>query len=401
MSLPIIETPSQLKNYLNGYRGIFTKPQFNHFSNLITGTIVSDNKTIQEINDCFAEKDQSNLNRFVTSSDWDAEEVNDIRISQAKKMPLKKGIIILDPSMLHKTGKHMEKVNYHYSGTTKKKELGHLLVNCFFTDGKHRFPVKSDFYLRDEDADKEHPFKTSREICMEQLDYSVSKKIPFWLVMADAGLYSDFMIKKIKSLKKKYVIGIRITNKFTINNREKRINASDYFDTITDLDFNTHIIGGEVYHLHTKEIYTRGIGKERLLISYKDGDEDVIKIYTTNVLDKSDEEMMEILLERWEIETLHRDAKQHLGLEDYQLRKFGGIQKVVLAVLVAYTLLALCLHQKILEPLGRAIKTIGEGCRFFRLIAIKGWRWIKRKARNINRLKWAMNNFVFVKNAKV
>ena len=303
--------------------------------------------------------------------------------------------------MLHKTGKHMEKVNYHYSGTTKKKELGHLLVNCFFTDGKHRFPVKSDFYLRDEDADKEHPFKTSREICMEQLDYSVSKKIPFWLVMADAGLYSDFMIKKIKSLKKKYVIGIRITNKFTINNREKRINASDYFDTITDLDFNTHIIGGEVYHLHTKEIYTRGIGKERLLISYKDGDEDVIKIYTTNVLDKSDEEMMEILLERWEIETLHRDAKQHLGLEDYQLRKFGGIQKVVLAVLVAYTLLALCLHQKILEPLGRAIKTIGEGCRFFRLIAIKGWRWIKRKARNINRLKWAMNNFVFVKNAKV
>ncbi|MEK7789979.1 MAG: IS701 family transposase [Planctomycetota bacterium] len=401
MSLPIIETPSQLKKYLNGYRGIFTKPQFNHFSNLITGTIVSDNKTIQEINDCFAEKDQSNLNRFVTSSDWDAEEVNDIRISQAKKMPLKKGIIILDPSMLHKTGKHMEKVNYHYSGTTKKKELGHLLVNCFFTDGKHRFPVKSDFYLRDEDADKEHPFKTSREICMEQLDYSVSKKIPFWLVMADAGLYSDFMIKKIKSLKKKYVIGIRITNKFTINNREKRINASDYFDTITDLDFNTHIIGGEVYHLHTKEIYTRGIGKERLLISYKDGDEDVIKIYTTNVLDKSDEEMMEILLERWEIETLHRDAKQHLGLEDYQLRKFGGIQKVVLAVLVAYTLLALCLHQKILEPLGRAIKTIGEGCRFFRLIAIKGWRWIKRKARNINRLKWAMNNFVFVKNAKV
>ena len=128
MSLPIIETPSQLKKYLNGYRGIFTKPQFNHFSNLITGTIVSDNKTIQEINDCFAEKDQSNLNRFVTSSDWDAEEVNDIRISQAKKMPLKKGIIILDPSMLHKTGKHMEKVNYHYSGTTKKKNWGICLL---------------------------------------------------------------------------------------------------------------------------------------------------------------------------------------------------------------------------------------------------------------------------------
>ena len=41
---------------------------------------------------------------------------------------------------------------------------------------------------------------------MEQLDYSVSKKIPFWLVMADAGLYSDFMIKKIKSLKRNMLL---------------------------------------------------------------------------------------------------------------------------------------------------------------------------------------------------
>jgi len=227
-----------------------------------------------------------------------------------------------------------------------------------------------------------------------------TNKIPIKIVMADAGLYADFFLQKIKSEKLFYVIGTRVSNKISIDGKE-RISIDDYLDTISDLDFNRFIIDGETYYLHTKEIYTRGVGKEKLLISYKQGNEDTIKIYTTNVLDKCDGEMMEILLERWEIETLHRDAKQHLGLEDYQLRKFGGIQKVVLAVLVAYTLLALCMHQKILEPLGRAIKTIGEGCRFFRLIAMKGWRWVKRKARNTNKLKWAMNNFVFVKNAKV
>jgi len=397
MSLPVIETPNQLKKYLNDYRYLFTKPQFSHFSNLITGLIVSDNKTIQEINDCFAKKDQSNLNRFVTSSDWSEEEVNDIRIYQAKKMPLKKGILILDPTMLHKTGKHMEKVNYHYSGTTKKKELGHLLVNCFFTDGNHRFPIKADFYLRKEDADKKHSFKTAREIGIGHLKYASSKAIPYWLVMADAGLYADFVIKKIKFMNKKYILGVRVTNKISING-EKRINIREHINTLTDLNFSRYIIGEEVYHLYVKDIYTRGVGKEKLLVSYKDGDEDTIKIYTTNVLDKSDEELMKFLLERWEIETLHRDAKQHLGLEDYQLRKFGGIQKVVLAVLVAYTLLALCMHQKILEPLKRAIKTIGEGCRFFRLVAMKGWRWLKRKSRNKNKLEKIMKLFVFVKN---
>jgi len=32
---------------------------------------------------------------------------------------------------------------------------------------------------------------------------------------------------------------------------------------------------------------------------------------------------------------------------------------------------------------------------------MKGWRWIKRKARSIEKLKEVMNRFVFVKNAKV
>ena len=84
MSLPIIEIPKELRKSLEIYRDIFTKPQFNHFQNLITGIIVSDNKTIQEINDCFGEKDQSSLNRFVTCSDWDEDEVEQIRVNQIK-----------------------------------------------------------------------------------------------------------------------------------------------------------------------------------------------------------------------------------------------------------------------------------------------------------------------------
>jgi len=68
---------------------------------------------------------------------------------------------------------------------------------------------------------------------------------------------------------------------------------------------------------------------------------------------------------------------------------------------VAYTQLALSRHHKILEPLKRGLEKIGEGCRFFRLIALKGWKWLKRKAKNITKLKEVMNSFVFVKNAKV
>jgi hypothetical protein len=110
---------------------------------------------------------------------------------------------------------------------------------------------------------------------------------------------------------------------------------------------------------------------------------------------------MPLLLKRWNIECLHRDTKQHLGLEDYQVRKFGAIQKVVCAVLVAYTQIILNAVQKILEPLKRTLNTVGEGCRFFRLIAIKGIVWMKEKAKNIDEFKKILNAQVFVKNAKV
>ena len=188
MSLPIKELPLKIKSLLSFYKKIFTRPQYKNFRDFVVGLIVSDNKTVQEIADCYGRVDQSSLNRFLTMSEWDAKKVNDKRIAQIKKhRKLGKGILICDPTNIHKFGKEMEYANYHYSGMTKKEEWGYFLVNSFFTDGNTEFPVCADFYLRKEDADEKHPFKTLREICLEQLDYAM-KKLPIWLFIADAGL---------------------------------------------------------------------------------------------------------------------------------------------------------------------------------------------------------------------
>ena len=401
ISLPVKETPKKLKKLLRDYKKYFTKPQFKHFTNLIAGLIVSDKKNIQEINDCFNKCDQSSLNRFLTKSDWDWKKINDVRLRQIKKRSkLTKGILICDPTMLHKSGKEMEKAGYHYSGMTKKKEWGHLLVDSFFLDrNDNAFPVFADIYLREKDADRKNPFRTIREMCIEQLNYALNK-LPIWLVMIDAGLYADFLLKEVKANGLKYMAGVRVTNNISFDGKD-RISIGDYIKTLTDTDFQYYFHDGEAYFLHVKEVYTRSVGKEKLLISYKDGDEEEIKINTTNILNVKDETLMMLLLKRWKIEGLHRDTKQHLGLEDYQVRKFGAIQKVVCAVLVAYTQIILSKEHAILKPLNRGLKTIGEGCRFLRLIALKGWKWLKGVAKNIEKLKDVMNSYVFVKNAKV
>ena len=111
-------------------------------------------------------------------------------------------------------------------------------------------------------------------------------KLPIWLFMADAGLYADFLIQDVKARGLKYVIGIRTTNKVSIDGK-KRISVEEYLNTLTDEDFKFYFKDGNAYFLHTKEIMTRGVGKEKILISYKAGDESTIKIYATILTDKN------------------------------------------------------------------------------------------------------------------
>src|SRR3989338_8149696 len=377
MSLPIREIPHRYKALLSFYKKCFTRPQYKNFRDFVLGLIVSDNKTIQEINDCFGRVYQSSLNRFLTLSEWDAAKINNKRISQIKSYhKIKKGIFICDPTFLQKFGKMMEYANYHYNGMTKKEEWGYFLVNSFFTDGNVEFPVCADFYLRKEDADEKHPFKTLREICLEQLDYAM-KRLPIWLFIADAGLYADFLIQDIRSRGLKYM------------------------QTLTDDDFKVHIFDGEAYFLHSVDVSEKNVGKEKLFISYKAGDEKNIRINVTNLMHHSDNSLLCLLLKRWKIEVWHRDGKQHLGLEDCQVRKFSAIQKVVCAILVAYTQLILMKEDRLLKPLKRILKTIGESCRYLRLIALKGTFWLKQKAKDIVEFRKILNRLVFVKNAKV
>jgi len=400
MSLPIKEIPTRFKTLLSFYKKCFTRPQYKNFRDFILGLIVSDNKTVQEIADCHGRVDQSSLNRFLTSSAWDPAKINNRRISQIKvSNKIKKGIFICDPTFLQKFGKMMECANFHYSGMTKETEWGYCLVNSFFTDENIEFPICADFYLRKEDADESQPFKTVREICLEQLDYAM-KKLPIWLFMADAGLYADFLIRDLRSKGLKYIIGTRVTNNISINQKE-RISIENYLLTLTDDDFKVYFINNEAYFLHTIDVSERGVGKEKLLISYKAGDEESIRVNVTNLLHHSDETLMNLILKRWKIETWHRDAKQHLGLEDCQMRNFGAIQKVVCAIMVAYTQLILMKKATLLKPLNRILTTIGEGCRYMRLIALKGTFWLTQKAKDIVKFRKILNQQVFVKNAKV
>lgn len=402
MSIPIVCIPPVLNKLFVPYSALYTRPQFGHFCRLVTGLIVSPNKTLQEINDGFGKRNQSNLNRFVNDSPWDRKELNQSRLKQVQEhLHLeKKGMLLIDESLAHKTGRHMELAGIHRSGVTKRKEWGHLLVNSLYTDeDDNDFSVKTDVYVREKDCAKyeDVEFKTKRQIALAQVDYALQAGLPVGLVVVDAGYQGRKFTRGIVERGLDFIIGVRVTTQISIAGA-KRIQIAKHLSTIIDTDFEMYMTEEEAYFYYMIDVSMRGIGTVKLIVCYKDGDEEELRCYITN-LEEDNETIIKSLIKRWRIECFHRDAKQHLGLEAYQVRKEGGMQVVALAVLTAHTLVNLA--ARILETPGRKLKTVGEVCRYFQLVAYKGTRWVKDKLKNpLDAIK-ILKRHVFVKNAKV
>ncbi|MEK6960381.1 MAG: transposase [Nanoarchaeota archaeon] len=400
MSPTYSEIPQGLKKYLRPYLKRLTKPQQPHFSTLIAGLIVHENKTLQEINDAFSNKDQSSLNRFVNNHDFNV--LNKIRLAQVQRaLPSRHdGLRILDNSLAHKTGRCMESAGYHRSGITKEKEWGHDILNSYYThpDWKIGYPITAEICTAK--SDKDHAYKSIKHMALDQTKYAHAHGVK-GIICADTLFYADYVVHELDDCEEKYLLGAPCSLKISVN-REKRVSIQEYFKNKT---FHKVQIGEKGYHIATIWAGIRDVGTRRIICSYRDDDPDDKRYYVTN-LTSSEKDLMRLLVCRWRIECFHRDAKQHLGFEDYQVRKDRAVRNVVLAVLIAYTILVLSLlHttlRRIATTIGRPLKTIGELCRFMRLAARKKWRWITSMLHSrLEDFKKILNREVLVKNAKV
>ena len=88
---------------------------------------------------------------------------------------------------------------------------------------------------------------------------------------------------------------------------------------------------------------------------------------TVLVTNRKDWESIKILNTyemRWGIDAFYRDAKQHLGLEDYQIRNIKGIKRHWYFVFLAHTFLMLnAMNSKFIRRLRANISTVGQSSR--------------------------------------
>lgn len=361
----VLPYPKEFFPLLNVFKAcFFDKRQFNNFCQVTSGLAVSSSKfVITRLSKIFVERGNSSLSKFLTQSPWDEDNVK-LRLHKLlfKLMP-DLDVFIGDDTLAEKPfAKAMEGVDSHYSGLKKKHCNGHSIVTTGFHTEEGFVPFDGQMYLRKEKAaELGRPFKTKNEIMSEKL-LSASEMCDFNYAVFDTWYSNNIVIGTVKQLRKKFVTQIKSNRNVTIK-RRKRL-ARDHCKDIPIANHVYRIINGNLFRYYETDGFISKIGSIRLfycqmLIEEKDriswSDMNYI---ISNDLESPSEFLIKTYLKRNSIEPFHREGKQQLGMDKYQLGNIRGIEKYLFLVILTYTLLML-LNQLLMQQ-GKSRQTIGE-----------------------------------------
>lgn len=350
----ILPRLKEVNKYLNFLTKCFTIPQFSHFKKYISGLLVLNKKSIKNINDSAKiKKDQSNLNRFLTKATWDEDKVQERYVKKIRHLTHRKyTTLVIDDSIAEKTGKHIEETQFHKDHTGKGYVFGHQIVTVMITCVGLLLPLFPKLYSKSTES--------KIELAKQLIKYATSK-IKINQVIMDSWYVCNDIIK-LCLRKGLLLIGNIKPNRLMNLENGKWTKINKYYLGLKKKDFLPIIVDEASYLIHSKIVRIKKVGFVKLIIS-KQWLEEKKKwskpfyIICTD-LTKSEVYILRNYAHRWSIEVFHRDIKQNLGLEAYQMRLKKGIIRHLILVTLAYAILKIIMFFK------NVSWTIGECIRY-------------------------------------
>jgi SRSO17 transposase len=383
--LPISEYPSFVRDAKEYLEPAFANwRQVENAMRYLAGLIVlPERKNISSINRSFVEyRNQASMNHFLTDSTWDDDEFHRAVVQMVKdevqKQGIKHGTLVIDDTFLEKTGEEMEGVGWFWDHSQGKSILAHNVVSTHYIAGRFHVPLDFDVYVKRKDCADKKQFRTKVEIAKELVEKAVGYGLPIDVVLFDSWYMSEELTSFLKAKGVEAYVSEEKGDRVTLSDDSRTAtNLSEWARTIPRESFepvevHTSLLGEKrtLYAYCTSVRMQHLDGKKvKVVVSYKDerldaGNGEGPSFYVTNMRFWESKKILQTQAMRWPIECFHRDAKQSLGLEDYQVRKIRGVKRHVAMVFFAYILLQLGSgFDRIMGNLKANLRTIGSRCR--------------------------------------
>lgn len=371
--IPIARFPSVVSSALPAFATVFNRPQLRNFGVYLTGLMVSPNRTVSYMNDLFfAHRDQSALNHFITDSGWDDKELDKKRyqlILEGLSREEGDGVLAIDDTLMHKTGKHMELAGTFFDHTEGTYTLAHDMVTSHITRGHKSLPLDFEVYARKGQV-PDGEFRDKNTIARELIRKAYEMGIPFSCVTGDSWFFNKETVSLAQSLGKDWVFGCK-SNRTAIMPRGPT-SLSEWAKTIPKEKFMPVKVRykreDRIFYCYCKCLVLKNLGRVNVFVSYKKPDLSGEPVFLcTNRCDWGPAMIARAYAKRWRIDAFYRDAKQSLGLGDYELRKIKGVNRHITMVFIAHALLelgtGLSKHGTEAAQAGACLDTIGSKCR--------------------------------------
>ena len=426
MQLPIVAPAPLVTAHADVFRDLFeNRCQFHHFQNYLTGLIVLDNKSLANITRCVLESaDKTNLSRFFSEAPWFQDRVNDRRLvyllqqTEEVRGPKADGLLILDDTLCEHVGSLFDYVDRHDNHGDDTYPLAHNPVTSHYVSGPVRFPVDLRLYRRYEECTQwatfvqqhfpdrpipttkkerarfhkdvdstllEDPkfqklheqFRTKIDLGIALLEAAIQHKVPFSVLLFDSWYLAEELVSMARYRKKDWISLLKKnrnleTNSFVLKDavgtpirlEGPHIAVEDLVPLIPPTAYRAVTVGDKTYWTFTLAVCLPGLGKVRLVVSFKNAElTGTYAVLVSNRVDWDAQRIITLYLQRWPIETFYQDSKGHLGLDTYRMRSAEAIGKHWCLVFVAYSFLHLdCLSASPTKG-SLPLKTIGEACR--------------------------------------
>ena len=370
-------------------------------------------------------RNQSSLNRLLTESPFSLEELNRSRLRMLASLPgtqiKSKGVLGIDDTLLIHYGQDFEKIAKLFDHVTQTYVWAHDLVTIHYSDDETDYPVRFQLWEPVELEKLEAGLRAARiplKDSKESLKESNPKKWRSYLLgvwqrqqkkhQELRELYDNklILVEKMltewvaehpqahlpvtfdnwftqpafcrfldQELKWAYVGTLASTDK--VNLKTGKIPLEDFAERLKQEHLaavshsrkpifqriNISFKGEhETYYSYCNTHRLHNFGRQRLVINYRQADlSDKPTFYMSNRLIWHAAGITRIRRHRWPVEVYHEEGKAE-GLDQYQLREFGAIQRHVALVAVVYSLLRTAQHDPSLHiKLQRQLKMNLDG----------------------------------------
>lgn len=350
----IVENNRILSQFLSEFRAAFAnKAQFRHFQHYVIALMIYlGDKNLSGVSRAIPDgRHESSLYRFLSQAKWDAEQVKQVRLEQLNRKARRalakqqcKGkkatvYLIIDDSLVEKSGKTMTGVAKHRSHKTNKLVLGHVWVSAQLVVAGYSYPLDWCLYRRKVECEANGvTFRSKPEIAREIIEQYQPLPDTQTIVLTDSWYADQHLIKLCRQRDFHYIGAVKANRKLKVGQHNQQV--QQWRAVLPKSAFERVKLNGERYKVWTANGQLSCGQEVQALINRRIGVKKWRYLVSTNT-QLNAHAILNAYFVRWEVENFYRAAKFILGWSDYQMRQLTAIENHVLLMMVTHAYLEL------------------------------------------------------------